>query len=152
MVLEKQFGHRGDGRVSGSSAEFFLVASLTGVMAVASRAGQFALTVVAGILGFVHVYAAVIWAIGAFVFAHYKLNCVAALVLAVGLAALAVMDFDCGPAGHAKCYEKCITFPGGHYLLAFVPIFFAYTVLGMSHTDPPQRAHVARGVPDLPAL
>lgn len=117
----------------------FLVASLTAVMVVASRAGEFALTVVACILGVVHVYAAVIWAIGAFLFAHYKLNCVAALVLAVGLAALAVMDFDCGPAGHAKCYEKCITFPGGHYLLAFVPIFFAYTLLGMSHTDPPKE-------------
>lgn len=117
----------------------FLVASLTAVMVVASRAGEFALTAVACILGIVHVYAAVIWAIGAFFFAHYKLNCVAALVLAAGLAALAVMDFECGPAGHAKCYEKCITFPGGHYLLAFVPIFFAYTLLGMSHTDPPKE-------------
>ena len=117
----------------------FLIASLTAVMVVASRAAAFSLTVVAVILGIVHIYAAVIWAIGAIFFAHYKLNCVAALVLAVGLAALAVMYFDCGPAGHAKCYEKCITFPGGHYLLASVPIFFAYTLLGMSHTDPPKE-------------
>ena len=117
----------------------FLVASVISVVLVASIRGELALTVVACILGIVHVYAAVIWAIGAFFFSHYKINCVAAAVLAIGLAALAVMDLSCGPAGHAACYEKCITFPGGHYLLAFVPIFFAYTLLGMSHTDPPEE-------------
>lgn len=115
----------------------FVVGSVVLVILVASRAGEFALTVSASILGLVHVYAAVMWAIGACVFGCYGINCVAALILVLGLAALAVMDLSCGPAGHVECYEKCITFPGGHYLLAFVPIFFAYTLLGMSHTDPP---------------
>lgn len=90
---------------------------------------DFALTTVAYLLACVHGYGAVIWAIGNYIFCHYRINCVAAMILTLSLVALAVMDISCGPAGHHECYVKCFTFPGGHYLLAFVPIFFAYTLL-----------------------
>jgi len=117
----------------------FVLISLIWVLWMVIDHTDFALTTVAYLLACVHGYGAVIWAIGNYIFCHYRINCVAAMILTLSLVALAVMDISCGPAGHHECYVKCFTFPGGHYLLAFVPIFFAYTLLGMSHTDPPKE-------------
>ena len=90
-------------------------------------------------LAALHFYAAAIWTAGACAFAHYKLNCAAALVFSACQVSFAALDPACGAYAHADCYRNCPTLPGRHYLFALSPTFFSYCLMAMSHTDAPSE-------------